>query len=478
MGNKILENQLKLPNGKIITFNAEQFEAVKKIKDWILRKNEKESFFVLAGYSGTGKTSVVKKILDWYCGGVVVSAPTHKAKRVIGNITGRGAETLHSLLGLRADISVESFNPNDPIFNPIAIPRITDHNFVIIDEASMINEDLYNLILDKVINSSTKVLFIGDPAQIPPVGEKISMVFHQTDFESIWLTKIERQCIGNPLLLVANDLRNNLNTIDGGFVRKTSLNENKEGVIFTLNKKEFRKMIFEKFLSDEYKKDIDYVKLLAWKNDTVMESNKIIRNELLKDAKDIVEVNDLLMGYRSVSDAKQRYNIVENSADYKIVKKSKIEKNVHGIWGYRIKLEEKIKKDEFNYQNIFIINSEDENNLHNYAEMHDVLKYKAKLDKRLWSKYYEFRRENFLMTDIDKYRNGTARNKFECIGKDIDYGYALTIHKSQGSTYKFAMILETDINQNWLIKERNQIKYVAFTRPEISATILTTKIDE
>jgi len=38
--------------------------------------------------------------------------------------------------------------------------------------------------------------------------------------------------------------------------------------------------------------------------------------------------------------------------------------------------------------------------------------------------------------------------------------------------------MENDINDNWVLKERNQIKYVALTRPSVSATVLTTKLDE
>jgi uncharacterized protein YlbG (UPF0298 family) len=52
------------------------------------------------------------------------------------------------------------------------------------------------------------------------------------------------------------------------------------------------------------------------------------------------------------------------------------------------------------------------------------------------------------------------------------------VHNSQGSTYSHVFVLENDINDNWLLKERNQIKYVALTRPSMTATVLTTKIDE
>jgi hypothetical protein len=471
---RLPENQLLLPTGKIITFNDEQFEGLEKIRHWL--KNG-QTFFTLAGYAGTGKTCMIKKILDGYHYGVVVSAPTHKAKKVIINTTGKEGQTLHALLGLRPDVDLDNFNPNDPKFNPIAIPKITDYNFVIIDEASMINQELYNLIIEKTKDSKTKILFMGDPAQIPPIGEKESVVFNQITNEFHQLTKIERQNDTNPLAFVYSALRNNLTTIDGGFQRKTVMNNLGEGVIFTLSKKEFRKAILKKFTSDEFKKDTDYAKVIAWKNNTVMAANKVIRTALFGETTDIIEIGDILMAYRSVTDAKQRYNIIENSADYRVVEKSGLEENSYGIKGYKVKLREDTARGEFKFQDIFIIDANDHNNLHAYGQMHDFFRDAGKINKKEWNKYYDFRRNNLLMKTIDKYVNGQLRATADIIVKDLDYGYAITCHKAQGSTYQHVMVMENDINENWLLKERNQIKYVALTRPAISAIVLTTKID-
>lgn len=420
------ENQLRLPTGKIITFNDEQIEGLNKIKHWL--KNG-QTFFTLAGHAGTGKTTIIKKILEGYYGGVVVSAPTHKAKKVIVNTTGKEGQTLHGLLGLRPDIDLDNFNPNDPKFNPIALPRITDYNFVIIDEASMINQELYDLITKETTGSRTKVLFMGDPAQIPPVGEKESVVFKQSEIEIHQLTKIERQNDTNPLAFVYDALRNNLDKINGGFERKSQMNELGEGIIFTIDKKEFRKAILEKFKSDEFKKDTDFAKVIAWKNETIMASNKVIRNELLGSDTDIIEVGDILMGYRSISDSKQRYNIIENSADYRVVEKSELEENAYGIKGFNVKLREDTANHHFRFQNVFIVDVNDYNNLHLYGQMHDFFRDMGKSNKKMWTKYYDFRRANILMKTIDKYVNGQYRTASDIIVKDMDYGYAITCHK-------------------------------------------------
>jgi len=472
---KILENQLMLSSGKLITFNTEQFDGLTKIKYWL--KNG-QTFFTLAGYAGTGKSTMIKKVLDFYRFGVVVSAPTHKAKKVVMNMTGKDGQTLHSLLGLRPDVDLDNFNPNDPKFNPIAIPKITDYNFVIIDEASMINQELYDLIIEKTNDSKTKVLYMGDPAQIPPVGEKESVVFMQDQTKEFHqLTKIERQSDTNPLAFVYDALRNNLNRLDGGFQRVTNMNELGEGVAFTIDKREFRREILDKYSSTDFKKDTDFAKVIAWRNETVMLSNKVIRTELFGKKTDVVEVNDILMGYRSVSSENQRYNIIENSADYRVVDKTGLEENQYGIQGYQIKLREDLARGEFKFQDVFIIDTNDHDNLHLYAQMHDFFRDMGKSNKKMWKKYYEFRRSNLLMKTIDKHKNGLYRSSQDIIVKDLDYGYAITGHKAQGSTYSHVFVMENDINDNWVLKERNQIKYVALTRPSMTATVLTTKLD-
>ena len=185
MKDKIDDNQLLLPSGKIITLNIDQIEGIQKIKIWL--KDRDKNFFTLSGPAGTGKSTVIKKILDNYRWGVVVSGPTHKSKKKIMETTDIEGFTLHSLLGLRADVSMESYNPNNPIFNPIALPRITDYSLLILDEVSMVNKALYELIKEKVIGSSTKVLFMGDACQLPPVNQDISPAFNDESIENFEL---------------------------------------------------------------------------------------------------------------------------------------------------------------------------------------------------------------------------------------------------------------------------------------------------
>lgn len=464
-------NQLMTHTGKVITFNEEQIEGINKIRAWL--KNG-QTFFTLAGYAGTGKSTCIKKILDEYHGDVIVSAPTHKAKKVIMNMTDREGKTLHSLLGLRPDVDLDSFNPNDPEFSPIAEPKILDYNWVIIDEASMINLDLYLKIFSLCKDTGIKILYMGDPCQIPPVGEKESAVFNQITNEFHQLTIIERQTDGNPLSTVYEALRRHLNTESGGFSRETCVNKYGEGVIFTGDKAEFRKRILERYRNPEFQNSTDYAKVIAWKNKTVMAANRVIRTALFGENTDIVEVGDILMGYRSVRSTNARYNIIENSADYRIISKMELSINKYGISGYMVRLREDLPHSKFKHKDIFIVDSNDHENLHNYADLHDKFKKIGKEKKEIgsWTEYYSFRRQNILMKTIIKHRDGSPRNKYEKIAKDMDYGMAITAHKAQGSTYTHVFVMENDMDENWRVKERNQLKYTSLTRPIISATVL------
>jgi len=468
----VQDNQLVLPTGKLITFNDEQYAGINKIRNWL--KGEENFLFTLAGYAGTGKTTCIKKILDEYQGAVVVSAPTHKAKKVIIATTDVEGKTLHSLLGLRPDVDLDNYNPNFPQFEPIADPTIIEYDLVIIDEASMINQELYNLIIGITIDYKMKILFMGDPAQIPPVGEKMSAVFEQKEIELHQLTKIERQNQSNPLSVVYSALRNNLTKQSGGFQRETAMNEKGEGVIFTEDTDVFKDLILKKYKTEDFKNNIEYAKVIAWQNKTVMGANKAIRNELFGKGADAIEVGDVLMAYRSVRSSNARYNIIENSEDYRVIAKTEKSQNKYGLMGWDVRLREDLPHGKFKHKNVFIVDVNDVNNLHRYGELHDDFK-EIGLRREVpgsWKKYYDFRRNNILMKTINKFRAGNPRNKKETIVKDMDYGMAITAHKSQGSTYTHVFVMENDIDENWTVKERNQLKYTSLTRPTTSAVVL------
>ncbi|ORU21107.1 disulfide oxidoreductase, partial [Francisella tularensis subsp. holarctica] len=156
--------------------------------------------------------------------------------------------------------------------------------------------------------------------------------------------------------------------------------------------------------------------------------------------------------------------LINNCVDYKVVDVSERQRNINGLFGYTVSILEKAKIFKgFEQKDIFVIDSQDETNLYDYAEIHDSLLLIARSDK-LWNAYYEFRKNNLLLIDIDRCRDGRSKSKNNLIKKDLDYGFAVTAHKAQGSTYNKVFVLLKDIQLNTNITERNQILYVAMTR--------------
>ena len=99
--------------------------------------------FTLDGAAGTGKTFTVKYLIDNIIKhSVVVTAPTHKAVRIVERMTNRKGRTLQSLLGLRPDFNLDSFNIDNVQFSTKGEIQLKNYKIVVIDEGSMVNKDI------------------------------------------------------------------------------------------------------------------------------------------------------------------------------------------------------------------------------------------------------------------------------------------------------------------------------------------------
>ena len=178
---------------------SQQQSALNDIVSFINSTNPEDKVFILAGYAGTGKTTIIKEILrscrSDEVNGILLMAPTGKAAKVLRERTGyKEACTIHSGIFSQDPIFVNQ-EDNDvattevTLAFPLNTTKAHDSSWLcIIDEASMVssrevvNEDLIfgtgNMLADILsfvdINSKSKVIFIGDPAQLPPVGDSTS----------------------------------------------------------------------------------------------------------------------------------------------------------------------------------------------------------------------------------------------------------------------------------------------------------------
>ena len=181
-----------------------------------------QSVFLLRGYAGTGKTSLVSalvKTLDKLKQKVVLLAPTGRAAKVFSSYAGHSAFTIHKKIYRQRTFSNETdnFSLND---------NLTTHTLYIVDESSMIsNEGLSGSVfgagrlLDDLITfvysgEGCRLMLMGDTAQLPPVGEELSPALfpdalrgYGLDVVNANLTQVMRQVDSSGILWNATNLR-------------------------------------------------------------------------------------------------------------------------------------------------------------------------------------------------------------------------------------------------------------------------------
>lgn len=436
--------------------NQEQQEVCNKVIDWInapVFKHE-DLFYTLSGFAGTGKSTTVNSIIKGVSN-VVVSAPTHKAKKVIQEKTKKAGETIQGLLGLRPDMDLADFNPNRPQFNVKAEERIQLYKLVVIDECSMLGVSIVKLIQEKAVKHKVKILFVGDELQLPPVKEKVSRCFLLPNV--IRLNTIVRQDYSNPntklIELARNDVRDNSRTLDI-YLKAIKQDMNGNEGFSVLEQEKFYPELLSHYYNSEYKFNPDYAKTICWSNKAVSDINKFIRKKIMNSVELITE-GDMLMGYNNISlqiEAPPYYiPIIANSEDYIVEKTELIDVAIEGneYKGYYTKL-------RMQQEPLFILHPD------SYAlfTKEILVKRRNAEEFRAWPAYYRFKNRIHLMHNI---MNPYDASKI-LVSKDIDYGYALTVHKSQGSTYNNVGTILRDIDNNPKDKERKQLRYVALSR--------------
>lgn len=160
----------------------------------------KYNISILNGAAGCGKsasTQAVINMLEDQCKVYTLLAPTGKAAKVLANFTNRYASTIHRGLGYRPDEGWY-YNEEHKLMSDI----------VIVDEVSMVDVDVFNHLVEAIDFSSTKLLMIGDNSQLPSVGcGNILHDFMQSGLiPTVSLSKIFRYGDGG-LLKVATDIR-------------------------------------------------------------------------------------------------------------------------------------------------------------------------------------------------------------------------------------------------------------------------------
>lgn len=217
MINKYLVSQIK-SNFPFVPTNEQEF-SLDKIAQFILSGDERK-VFLLCGYAGTGKTSLVAALvhtMEQLERRTVLLAPTGRAAKVFSQYSGRAAYTIHKWIYRQKSILDGS--------TFLLMENRAVNTLFIVDEASMIaNGGASNFgsgaLLDDLLEfvysgRGCSLLLLGDTAQLPPVGEELSPALSahylrsmMLDVTSVEMTQVMRQLAGSGILQNATDLRN------------------------------------------------------------------------------------------------------------------------------------------------------------------------------------------------------------------------------------------------------------------------------
>jgi exodeoxyribonuclease-5 len=176
-------------------WSPQQVSALKRVATWLSGKHEKQ-VFRLFGYAGTGKTTLAKEIAELANGRVLFCTFTGKASLVLRQKGCEDACTIHSLIYKPVEDPVTGITEFK--LNPDS--AVAGAALVIIDEVSMVGEDLAR----DLLSFGTKILVLGDPAQLPPVKGEGFFISAKPD---IMLTEVHRQAAENPIIRMSMDVR-------------------------------------------------------------------------------------------------------------------------------------------------------------------------------------------------------------------------------------------------------------------------------
>ena len=222
-----LDNYL---NVKEISNFEKKLKKIEKHSDLELSEKQREAVIavqehnvcVITGGPGTGKTTIIKTIIEMYKQEekkVVLCAPTGRAAKRMSEATGEEAKTLHRLLeiGKTSSDELQNIDPNVEV-EPL------DADVIIVDEVSMVDIFLMNYLL-QAIYKGTKLVLVGDSNQLPSVGpgNVLKDIIQSERLTTITLNKIFRQAAKSKIILNSHKVNEGISIFS-----KDEQNENEE----------------------------------------------------------------------------------------------------------------------------------------------------------------------------------------------------------------------------------------------------------
>jgi len=456
------KKKAKKQYNKIQPKNAEQELAIKAGRDFILNGNPDE-WMTIVGKAGTGKTTVAIGILEPFIKrmSVLICALSHKAKLVLENKIKEAfgeninfvSKTVAGALAMKMDEETGDFTMEGESFRPIQRAKI-----IIVDEGSMINEKAHDLIMSEKRKNAI-VIYFGDVRQLPPIREsnsehrgKPSPVFYTEN--RVVLHERVRQGEESPILPFA-DYFGDASRLQYPPVNpvpddnRTSIVSGVGALVFAKHADDIMESILPVFKKAIDTKDMNLIKFVSYRRETRTQINNIAREYLFGYEKSQQQFlpGDLLM----FSD---NYDIglddpISNSYEVQVIKSSPLKDS-----GYRC------------YDISFLYEGKEQSAL--TLDKRDIARFNADVAVK-------FAHAKTMVKGSDE-RKAALKEAWAFKRKyaPLEYAYAITSHKSQGSTYKAVVVDETDITSVTMItnKEKMQSMYTAITRASLVSIII------
>ena len=436
----------------------EQENVLKKLADFLFCRKI-ETLFLLKGYAGTGKTSLIGalvKTLDQLEQKCVLLAPTGRAAKVFSQYAGHPAYTIHKKIYRQRNFSneMDNFSVND---------NLHQHTLFIVDEASMIANDglsgsmfgtgrlLDDLIQYVYSGQGCRLMLIGDTAQLPPVGEEESPALSARALEAYglevyenMLTEVVRQLHDSGILWNATELRRFISEED--FFTLPSIKVEDFPDIKMVPGNELVEAI-----TDSYDRvGMDDTIVVCRSNKRANIYNKGIRNMILYREEEL-ESGDLLMVAKNNyfwSEGCKEIDFIANG-DIAVVRRVRKEREMYGFRFADVLLRFP-DYDDLELEVTLLLDT-----LHT-----ETPALPKEMSDRLFCSVLEdyaditTKRERMKKMKADPYYNALQ----------VKYAYAVTCHKAQGGQWKRVFLDQGYMTEDMLSPDYFRWLYTAFTR--------------
>jgi len=467
---------------------SEQEKLVGELEGFLT--DRKRNLFLLKGYAGTGKTFIVKGLTDYF--DLVdrtyrLATPTGKAARVISEKTAKEAFTIHKTIYSNKDIK-EYKTPNTDgsetykFYYDLNINEDPVKTVYIIDEASMVSDvysegeffrfgsgyllkDLLRYINIDNNDHDKKIIFIGDSAQLPPIGmnfapaldAKYLLEKHQLPSSELELAEVVRQKKDSGVLQNSISIRN---ALEDKIFNRLDVNIDYSDVQHI----EHHELMNRYLDSCNHSINGESI-IIAHSNASVAEYNQRVREYFFPNQPKMVTGDKVMSLMNIVLD-----DIIISNGDFGLVKEVAIEPEIHDVT-IRRKIEESKQVVEIGISLVFreVVLGFNDAKGHAHFFKRKVIENLLYSDKPQLSSdehkalYVDFRiRHSELKPETKEFKDALKNDPYFNAMK-IKFGYAITCHKAQGSEWNHVFV-NCQYSKNLLNTDYFRWLYTAMTR--------------